>query len=150
MKRFRFPLHPVAVIRAHAELRARESLADSLRACAAAEWHMESWQRRLSDAEARIAEHRIEIFNGADVASQLHAYRADCAASDEAAAALRDARAAMQKRREEYIEANRALKVIENAEARARQEHRNESARAEQAEIDEFAGRKSFQGPASQ
>jgi len=149
MKRFHFALRPVAVIRAHAELRAREALAASLKECSAAESHLQAWQRRLAEAEARLTEHRIDRFNGTDVASQLHAYRTDCAARDEAVAALRDARAAMQKRREEYIEANRALKAIEKAEARAREEHRAENARAEQAGIDEFAGRKTFQQPAS-
>jgi flagellar export protein FliJ len=149
MKRFRFPLHPIAVIRAHAELRARENLAAALRECAAAESHLHSWQLRLVETEMRLTGHRVGRFNGTDVASQLKAYRADCVARDDAVAALREARSEMQKRRGEYVEANRALKAIEKAEAHAREAHRAENAHLEQAEIDEFAGRRTFQQPTS-
>ena len=50
------------------------------------------------------------------------------------------ARALMQSRREEYLEANRHLKVVQRLEEKARSNHRTEAQRVEQAALDEFAG----------
>lgn len=51
-----------------------------------------------------------------------------------------EARAQMAKRRGEYLEANRQLKVVQRLEEKARDSHRRETLRAEQHEMDEFAG----------
>ena len=142
MKRFHFTLNTVKVVRAHAELRARENLAEAVKACADAQAVLAERQQRLAQVETRLAEHRVGRFNGPDVASQLLAYRRDCISRDEAITGVRDARAMLVVRRDEYVKANRALEIIEKLEERARLTHARETARAEQAELDEIAGRK--------
>ena len=54
----------------------------------------------------------------------------------------------MEKRREEYIEANRRLKAVTKLEEKARSAHRLEGLRVEQAELDELAGFRAFRQPA--
>jgi flagellar export protein FliJ len=46
----------------------------------------------------------------------------------------------MNHRREDYLQANRQLKGVQRREEKARSRHRVESHRAEQAELDDFAG----------
>ena len=55
---------------------------------------------------------------------------------------------AMQKRRAEYIEANRRLKTVNKLEDGARERHRLERLRAEQSELDELASFRAFREPA--
>jgi flagellar FliJ protein len=141
MKRFRFSLHTVKAIRAHGEVHAREKLAEAVKVAADAQAELANWQQRLAQVESRLSDHRIGRFNGSDVASQLVAYRNDCASRDEAIAALRAARAALTASRDSYVKAKRELEVMEKLETRARAAHALETARAEQAELDEFAGR---------
>jgi flagellar export protein FliJ len=52
----------------------------------------------------------------------------------------------MEKCREAYLEANRRVKVVQRLEERAVQAYRLEGLKAEQAEIDEIAGRRATQG----
>ena len=57
MKRFRFPLRPVAVLRAHQELRAREAFGAAVHAYVAAE-------EQHAAAKARSAAFERELFSG--------------------------------------------------------------------------------------
>ena len=147
MKKFRFPLRPVAVLRAHRELRARETFAQSVHAYVAAE-------ERLAAARARVAElgrilfaGRSERFLAADAASLFRVYRGECQAEMEAERDSIAAHEAMNLRREESLEANRHLKIVQKLEEKARASHRAEGQRVEQSALDEFAGYRAARRP---
>ncbi|HVS53705.1 MAG TPA: flagellar FliJ family protein [Opitutaceae bacterium] len=141
MKRFRFPLRPVAVLRAHRELRAREAFAASVHAYVQSEEELATVRQRIAQFENALFAGRRERFSAAAEAHQLAAYRRERGAEAEQERAVIVAREAMQKRRVEYLEAHRKLQVVERLEAKARAEHHVATLRAEQAEFDDFAGR---------
>ena len=148
MKRFRFPLRPLAVLRAHRELRAREAFAASVHAYVQAEERLATTRARVADLEQLLFAGRNDRFLAADAAALYRVYRAECHAELEAEREVIEARDAMQKRRNDYIESNRQLKVVNRLEEKARATHRAASARAEQNEFDEFAGFNAARRPA--
>ena len=140
MKRFRFPLRPVAVLRAHRELRAREAFAAAVHTYVQTEARLACARARAADLEEVLFAGRRERFIAGDAAALYRVYRGECSAEMQAERETIEARGAMQKRRDEYLEANRQLKIVERLEEKARLAHRTEGARAEQRELDEFAG----------
>ncbi len=142
MKKFRFPLRPVAVLRAHRELRAREAFAAAVHAYMLSEEELAGVRSRVARFEAELFAGRRERFSAADEAQALAAYRRECAAEAEAERAMIAARAKMGERRAEYLEAHRKLEVVNRLETKARTEHRLEANREEQAEFDDYAGRR--------
>lgn len=142
MKRFRFPLRPVAILRAHQEMAAREAFAVSVNAFVKAEQALALARERLRLLEAEVTTGRKGSFSAAAEIRALAAYRRECAAEVEAEKARRAAQEAMQQRRLEYLEAHRKLEVVHRLEEKARQVHRHETMREEQAEFDDFAGRR--------
>jgi flagellar FliJ protein len=148
MKKFRFPLQPVGVLRAHQELRARELFA-------AAVHHYVQTEERLAALRKRVAELAEVLFHGrstrflaADAAALMRVYRGECDAVITCEREVIEARDAMQQRRTEYIEANRRLKTVNKLEEQARDRHRLEVLRTEQAELDELASFRAFRQPA--
>jgi flagellar FliJ protein len=148
MKRFRFPLRPVAVLRAHRELRAREIFAAAVHSYVLAEERLAASRARVGDMEELLFAGRSGRFLAADAAALFRVYRAECHAELETEREVIEARDTMQKRRHDYIEANRQLKVVERLEEKARAAHRASNARAEQNELDEFAGFNANRRPA--
>lgn len=144
MKKFRFPLRPVAILRAHFEMRAREAFAAAVHAYVAAAEHHARVRARLTELEEILFAGRRDRFNAAETAAFFRAYRQECAAEMQAAHAANTARAEMQSRRAAYLEANRKVKVVSKLEDQARARHRAEVARVEQAELDEFASYRAF------
>lgn len=142
MKKFRFPLQPVAVLRAHREQRAREAFAAAVRAAATAENRLAATRLRVAEFELALAAGRSGTFSARDQAQALAAYRAECAVEAEAEKLTREAQAASQQRRAEYIEAHRRVEIVKRLEDKARTEHRQAANREEQAEFDDFAGRR--------
>ncbi len=142
MKRFRFPLRPVAVLRAHQELRAREAFAASVHAYVKSEEELSATRRRVAQFEATLFAGRRERFSAAVEAESLGAYRRECAAEAEAERATLNAKTAMEQKRVEYLDAHRKVEVVKRLEDKARKEHRLEANREEQAEFDDFAGRR--------
>lgn len=142
MKRFRFSLRPVAILRAHQEMRAREAFAASVQAYVKAEQELAAMRARVRQLEAELVAGRNEVFSP-DLASRaLAAYRRECTAESEAEQALTAAQHAMQERRVEYIDAHRRLEVVRRLEEKAKTAHRYETGREEQAEFDDFATRR--------
>lgn len=144
MKRFRFPLRPVAVLRAHLELRAREAFATAVHAYVVAEERLGTIRGHMAELESILFTGRRDRFSAAETAAFFRAYRQECAVE---LGAERDAIAArneMQTRRAAYLEANRQVKVVARLEDKARAKHRAEQARAEQAELDEFASHRTL------
>jgi flagellar protein FliJ len=142
MKRFRFPLRPVAIMRANLELRAREALAAAIAVCGQADDRLAAVRGRLGDLETVIRHSRRGTFRAADGVAFGQAYRREWSAELDAQKQVAAARAVMDKRREACIEANRNLKVITRLEEKARTLHQQELLRVEQGEIDEMAGQR--------
>lgn len=148
MKRFHFPLRPVAVIRAHKELRAREAFAASVHVYVQTEERLASTRARVADLEQLLFAGRSGRFIAADAAALFRVYKMECHAELETEREVIAARDTMNLRRSEYIEANRQLKIIHRLEDKARDKNRLENARIEQNELDEFAGYRASRRPA--
>jgi len=144
MKRFHFPLRPVAIVRANKELRAREALADALRAASAAEERLALSRLRVKEIEGVIFEGRKNRFKPADEAVFFQAYRRECAAVMESERQVIAAYAEVAKRRQACVDANREVKVVARLEEKARAAYAVESLRVEQQQIDEIAGFRAY------
>jgi flagellar FliJ protein len=142
MKRFRFPLRPVAILRSHQEMRAREAFAAAVQALVAAEQALAEARVRLRDLEVQLTAGRAQHFSPHTEAQALAGYRRECAAEVQAVKAMHEAHDAMQQRRAEYLEAHRKVEILNRLEEKARAAHRYETMREEQAEFDDFAGRR--------
>lgn len=142
MKRFRFPLRSVGVLRAHQEMQARELFASAVHAYVQAEENLAGARARTAAFEAALSAGRRESYRAAEEANSLAAYRRECAAEIEAERAVFAARAEMQQCREKYVEAHRKLEAVQRLEEKARVSYRCEAHRVEQAEFDDFAGRR--------
>ena len=144
MKRFRFPLRPVAVLRAHREIRAREAFAASVHAYVVSEENLAATRARVAQFEASLFAGRRVTFNPAEEAQQLAAYRRECNAEGEAERATLAARAEMDRCRAAYLEAHRELEVVKRLETKSRAAHTLETNREEQSEFDDFATRRAL------
>lgn len=145
MKRFRFPLRPVAVLRAHRELQAQEAFGAAVSKYVAAEKELAETRNRVAKYEAELSAGRRERFSAADEARALAAYRNECNAEAQAEKAMVAARETMNQRRIDYLEAHRKVEVVKRLEQDARTEHRLVTMREEQAEFDDFASRRTTQ-----
>ena len=141
MKRYKFPLRPVAVLRAHTERKAREALALAISLYVKAEQNLAQVRIRTEELESILFSGRRERFRAMDEAAFLQAYRRECAIEMDAQRAVIAARAEMEKARTACIAANRELKIIEKLEAKSREHYRIEVLRSDQNEFDEMASR---------
>lgn len=144
MKKFRFPLQPVGVLRSHQELRAREVFATAVHQYVQAEERLAALRKRVADLADVLFHGRSDRFLAADAAALLRVYRGECQAVMDAERQVIEAQDVMNARRKDYIEANRRLKTVQKLEERARDHHRREVQRAGQNELDELAGFRAF------
>src|SRR5690349_11895828 len=107
MKRFRFPLRPVAVLRAHKEVKAREAFGLALQKFSAAQEELQRIGVRVRALEAALFNGREKTFRAAEAALLLSDYRRECAAEAEGERLVIAARAEAAKARAEYLEAHR-------------------------------------------
>ncbi len=147
MKKFRFPLQPVGVLRTHQELRAREVFAAAVHRYVQAEERLAALRKRVAELAEVLFHGRTDRFLAADAAALLRVYRGECNAVIEAEREVIEAREAMSLRRQEYIEANRKLRTVQRLEEKARERHRLDVLRTEQNELDELAGFRAFRTP---
>lgn len=132
MKKFRFPLRSVETVRSLHELRAREAFSIAVRAYMEAETHLlRVREQRRELAEILVAERRATL-RPADQVAFLHAYQVEVEREALATKTTAEAKAAMDARRERWIEARRDLRVIENLEEKARHAHQREVEHEEQ------------------
>ncbi|MEJ1971935.1 MAG: hypothetical protein WDM96_05450 [Lacunisphaera sp.] len=108
MKKFRFPLQPVGVLRAHQEMRARETFAAAVHHYVQAEERLAALRKRVADLAEVLFHGRSDRFLAADAAALLRVYGGECNAVIQIEREVIEARDAMQQRRAEYIEANAA------------------------------------------
>ena len=144
MKKFRFPLQPVGVLRAHQELRAREIFAAAVHHYVQSEERLAALRKQVAELAEVLFHGRSDRFLAADAASLHRVYRGECHAVIEVEREVIEARDAMNLRRQEYIEANRRLKIVHRLEERARHQHRIEGLRSGQNELDDLAGFRAF------
>ena len=144
MKKFRFPLQPVGVLRAHQELRAREVFAAAVHRYVQAEERLAALRQRVAELAAVLFHGRSGRFLAADAAALLRVYRGECNLVIETEREVIEAQDTMNARRKDYIEANRRLKTVQRLEERARDRHRLEVQRTSQNELDELAGFRAF------
>jgi len=137
MKKFRFSLRPVSVVRAHRETRAREIFSNAVRAYVKAEEELAAVRQRITAFGASIFTSRHERFEAAEHAICLAGYRRECAAEIPAEATVNAARAEMERRRLEYMEAHRQLEAVNKLEEKSRTAHRLALNREEQAAFDD-------------
>jgi flagellar export protein FliJ len=142
MKRFRFSLQAVAVLRAHREMRAQQVFAGAMQAFNRADEVLVVTRARVARFEASIAAGRAQRFSAFEETQALAAYRRDRISEADAERAMLNAQTLMQQRRSEYLEAHRKVEVVKRLEEKARAAHRVASAREEQAEFDDFATRR--------
>lgn len=142
MKRFKFPLRPVAILREHHEMRAREAFATSVQAFVKSEQELAAARERLRRLGDELTSGRAVRFSAADEIRALAAYRSECTAEAQAEQAMLAARQAMDQRRGEYVEAHRKVEVVHRLEEKARKQYQYELSREEQAEFDDYANRR--------
>ena len=148
MKKFRFSLRPVSVVRAHRESRAREIFATSVRLYVQAEEDLAGVRKRIAEFGSTIFASRRERFEASEHAICLAGYRRECAAEIPAEAAVIAARSEMEKRRTEYLDAHRKMEAMTKLESKGRAAHRLAANREEQAAFDDrrYAGRRALTG----
>jgi flagellar export protein FliJ len=147
MKKFRFPLQPVGLLRSHQEQRAREVFAAAVHRYVQSEEKLAALRQRTAELAEVLFHGRSGRFLAAEAAALLRVYRGECQAVMDAEREVIEAREEMNLRRTEYIEANRRLKVVTKLEEKAREKHRLAVLRAGQEELDELAGFRAFRQP---
>ena len=140
MKKFRFSLHPVAVLREHRQARTREAFAAAVHAFVEAEAVLARKHNERQDLEIVMHDGRRATFKAAEEISFWDAYRKVCDDEAKCERAVVAARDAMEQSRQIYLEAHRAVKVVEKLEQKARETHRLGVEREAQLESDELAG----------
>ena len=150
MKKFRFPLRSVATVRSIRELRAREQFSKTVHAYVMAEEHLQTLRSRLAQLEDILRTGRTRTFRAGDEASFLEAYKAEIVVVTKATAEVEKARAAMEDSRQAWLGSRRDLRVVESLEQKARDHHRREVDREDQAALDDrtsaLSGRAAAQG----
>jgi hypothetical protein len=143
MKKFRFTLRAVSVVRAHRERLAREAMAVATAQRAAAEARLAAAEAAVRALEEAMTAARSRPTRPMDAVAAAEAHRRERAnvelARRQAAAAAVEA----ERLRQACIEANKQVRIIERLEQNALNAHRALCLRAEQAEFDEMAGHRS-------
>jgi len=142
MKRFRFPLRSVAVVRAHREMQAREALAMAIQDCSRAEERWSSASARVSALAGAIGASRARPRPARDEAASLQGFRRECLVEAEGQKQALASRAVVAQRRDAYFEARRQMEIVRRLEERARASHRAAMLHAEQVELEEIARRR--------
>ena len=140
MKKFRFPLRPVAILREHEQARAREAFAATVHTFVRAEDKLNTKQGERKDLEVVMHDARRATFKASEEISLWDAYRRICDEVIKCEQAVHAARTAMEESRQVYLEAHRAVKVVEKLEQKARTDHRLGVEREAQLESDELSG----------
>src|SRR5665213_243792 len=102
MKKFRFPLRPVAVLREHHQARTRDAFAVTIREMNAAEDRLHAKRTERHELEALMHDGRRETFRPAEEISILDAYQRFCAEEKKLEQAVASAHAAMEESRKIY------------------------------------------------
>ena len=137
MKKFHFPLQPVAVLRNLQEMRASEAFAGANRRveeCGAALAHQ---QLRVAQFVESLLICRTTGVPGPTHASFLQAYRVELDEEKTATLELDRAQAAQEAARQRWIEAHLQVRLVEKLRGKARERFQTELIRFEQRQLDD-------------
>jgi flagellar FliJ protein len=137
MKKFRFPLRSVAIVRSIRELKAREQFSLAVHAFVKATEHLQLLRDRLAALEEILRSGRSLKFRAGDEASFIEAYKVETIAATKASVDVDKARASMEAARQAWLGSRRDLRVVESLEQKARITHRREVEREDQAALDD-------------
>jgi len=137
MKRFHFPLRSVETVRSMLEMRAREAFTKALHLFNDAEKQLELVCAQRRKLEEIMLASRNATLRPPDQVAYMRAYQGELLRERETKKKRDDAKAELDKRREEWVASRRDLRVIENLEVNARQAYRREFEREEQKILDD-------------
>ena len=140
MKPFRFRLESVRSLRELAEQKEREALGHAAFALREAEEALSQAQTSYHSLAASLASRCEQTFRAVDQSAGIASLRLAEAEIKRREAKRDEAREARQQAYGSWVESRRALEVIERLAERQKRQHREDTYRAEQAELDEFAG----------
>jgi len=146
MKRFRFRLEAVRTLREVAERGQREAFGVAQQRLAAAELAAQAAATARRELFERVAGTRTGVFFPSEQTAGLEALRRAEKRETDAARVVKEAAEARDQARERWLEARRALQVMERLEEKARAEHREAADKAEQTVLDELASISALRG----
>lgn len=141
MKRFRFRLQSLLVLRELRETQAANALAQKLEQQRRLEQDLAQAQARSEAARAQLYQAEGKRFAPQDHSAALADYDRTLALENSAEKALQAHEKPLAMARQAWAEAGRDVKVVTNLRGRAQERHLQEAARIEQAEMDEAASR---------
>lgn len=144
MKKFRFNLQTVVMLRDHRERLAKEILASYIAAHQRTVDQHRAATAHLAEASASVQSSRAGAFNPGEQAHLILGLRAAGESERAAADEVTKAAAEVSKWRDSYVVAHRNVEVIRKLETKARAHHRYESERETQNTYDDFAARRAF------
>ncbi len=137
MKKFHFPLEPVATLRNLQEMRASEAFAVTNRRVAECGEQLDRQQLRVAQFVEAVIDQRSTGLPAAMQASFLHAYRRELDQEAEVGRALEQARTEQEKARQHWIDAHLQVRLVDKLRLRARERFRAELIRFEQRQLDD-------------
>ena len=137
MKKFRFPLKSVAIVREARELRLREAFSVALQAVAVAEDTLEQVRRRKTELEQVLLAERRRSFRPAEQIAFLQSHQRVVEEESNAVSALATALAVRETRRAEWLESRRALRLVDKLEQAALQGYPPAAEREAQRTLDD-------------
>lgn len=137
MKKFRFPLEPVATLRNLQEMRASEAFSGANRRVAECGEQLGRQQLRVAQFVESLILQRSAGFPGAVQASFLQAYRGELAQEKQAGEALAAAEREQEAARQRWIQAHLQVRLVEKLRSRARERFQTELVRFEQRQLDD-------------
>lgn len=137
MKKFRFPLEPVATLRNLQEMRASEVFSGANRRVAACDETLNTQQLRVAQFVESLIVRRTTGLPGAMQASFMQAYREELAEEKAAGEALARARTELEAARQRWIEAHLQVRLVDKLRGKARERFQTELVRFEQRQLDD-------------
>lgn len=137
MKKFRFPLEPVATLRNLQEMRANEAFSGANRHVAACDAQLGEQQMRVAQFVEAMIVNRTAGLPGVMQASFMQAYRGELDREREAGEALEKARVEQEAARQRWIEAHLQVRLIDKLRQRAVERHQAELFHLEQRQLDD-------------
>ncbi|MBD3163285.1 MAG: flagellar export protein FliJ [Candidatus Eisenbacteria bacterium] len=146
MRRFVFRLERLLKLREEKEREQARGLGRALRREEEHQLQRSHAEGNLSRCANQIAEGMRGVVSAGTMGNLRIAFRAAAEGVEEANRSLQEAREEVRAERDRYTEARRDRRVLEKLREKGRADHETRSARKEQSEMDEIAGRRRTEG----
>lgn len=140
MRRFKFPLKPVIVVREAREARARDAFLAAVHAAIAAERELERLASERASIERVLVAERRSSFRAAEQAAFLQSLHHAEARETAAREAVREANEFREKQRQAWLESRRDVRLIEKLRTTALEKFRRDFEREAQRILDDHTG----------